>query len=286
MPAKTNKELKSENSELTLRFNNLKQNFDKLSSEHKILQTKLLLEQEKVDQKRNNCDESIGKEVDLKKHKNRQKSTNVVFKCEKCGKEFSEEWKLRAHVKTHGNYKCEKCDKTFVNLDIKKKHVLISHENMKLFCHFYNNQKTCPFDDKCIFLHEDSKFCRFDLMCERDLCMYKHRKKDEPEKNEAHNCYAEENDVIDIMSDFDENEQEVENDEHDEAVNKTFFNPTQIEVPSCELMFKCENCEYRASRKSEVNSHKTACHNWCSLCFSTFNSKEKLKDHINKNHIE
>ena len=39
---KTKEELQSDNSELTLRLNNLKQNFDKLSIDHKILQTKLL----------------------------------------------------------------------------------------------------------------------------------------------------------------------------------------------------------------------------------------------------
>ena len=74
----------------------------------------------------------------------------MVFKCGTCEKEFCEEWKLKAHVKTHNNFKCEQCEKTFANLDVKKKHVLITHENVKLYCHFYNNEKTCPFADKCI----------------------------------------------------------------------------------------------------------------------------------------
>ena len=75
------------------------------------------------------------------------------------------------------NRKCEKCEKSFANSDIQKKHVLITPENVKLYCHFFNNEKTCPFADKCIFLHKDSKFCRYDEMCERDLCMFKHKKK-------------------------------------------------------------------------------------------------------------
>ena len=44
---KTKKEFQSENSELTLILNNLKQNFDKLSEEHKDLQTKLLEEEKR-----------------------------------------------------------------------------------------------------------------------------------------------------------------------------------------------------------------------------------------------
>ena len=47
-----------------------------------------------------------------------------------------------------------------------KKHVLIAHENVKLYCHFYNNEKTFPFDKECVFLHEDSKFCKYDSICQ------------------------------------------------------------------------------------------------------------------------
>ena len=79
-------------------------------------------------------------------------------------------------------------------MDIKKKHVFIIHENTKLYCHFYNNEKTCPFADECIFLHEDSKFCKFDLVCERNFCMFKHRKVVEPENDD-------ENDDIENGSD-------------------------------------------------------------------------------------
>ena len=47
MANKTNKELQTENSDLTFKLKNLKLNFDKLSADHKILQTKLISEKEK-----------------------------------------------------------------------------------------------------------------------------------------------------------------------------------------------------------------------------------------------
>ena len=100
-----------------------------------------------------------------------------VFKCDQCTKEFNEEWKMKAHKKKHKKFQCEQCEKNFESLDIKKKHVLIYHENTKLYCHFFNNGKTCPYDERCVFMHEDSK------ICERESCMFKHRKKESKSEN-------------------------------------------------------------------------------------------------------
>ena len=75
-------------------------------------------------------------------------------------------------MKKHKEYKCEQCSKTFPYLNIKNKHIQISHENLKLYCHFYNNKKICPFDEECVFLHEDADICRYWTTCERDL--FKH----------------------------------------------------------------------------------------------------------------
>ena len=56
------------------------------------------------------------------------------------------------------------CDKSvnsvIENIEIQKKHILVSHEIVKL--------------------------CRYDRNCERNLCMFKHSKKeDEPEHDES-----------------------------------------------------------------------------------------------------
>ena len=69
--------------------------------------------------------------------------------------------------------------------------------------------------------------------------------------------------------------------EIDDTANKTFVNPSQ---DLSEQMFKCENCEYEAARKSDVLQHKIASHNWCSFCYCSFVTQERLKLHISKRH--
>ena len=278
MTAKTNKEFQTENTELKKNLSNVKLNFEKLSEEHKTLQAELILEREKRTPKCNNCEKIPVSRIVLKKHKIGQDPPKSVFKCDQCEKVFNEEWMMSAHLKTHKKYKCEKCDKTFKYLDIKKKHVLIRHENTKLYCHFYNNQKTCPFDEECIFLHEDSKYCKYDLVCEQKFCMFKHRNNVEPEKDD-------ENDIIEIESDSIHDDETVQEEDIDElensvndTVNKTFVNHSQVNTS--EQMFKCENCVFRAGRKSDVNNHKRASHNWCPI----FITKERLTKHMSKKH--
>ena len=179
MASKSKKDLQTENSELNQKLNMVTNNLKKLSEEHKTLQTELIQEREKSKHVCNKCDTNSEKVRNLKKHITVKKPTIGLLKCEQSEKVFVEEWKLNAHKKKHEKYPCEKCERTFNYLDTKNKHVLISHENAKLYCHYFNNEKTCPYLDRCIFLHEDAKFCRYDAMCERDLCMFKHRRKEE-----------------------------------------------------------------------------------------------------------
>ena len=202
-------------------------------------------------------------------------------------REFKEEWMLSAHMKTHEQYRCEQCDKTFKHLDIKKKHVLIQHENAKLYCHFYNNQKTCPYEDECIFLHEDAKFCKYDQMCERNFCMFKHKSNDESKNDEDNDEFENKNDDDTVHGDEVDQEgdndklEEFGNDKDDETMNRTFSNPSQ---DTSLKKFECENCDFRAESKSDLNNHKTAIHNWCPTCFSSFITQERLILHKSKKH--
>ena len=69
----------------------------------------------------------------FQKHENDKHFKTSVFKCDHCDSEFNDKWKMNAHLKKHEKHKCEQCDKTFKYLDINKKHILVSHENVKLF---------------------------------------------------------------------------------------------------------------------------------------------------------
>ena len=124
-------------------------------------------------------------------------SRNGSFQHDDCDKSFDEAWKMNAHKKNHNKYLCDHCDKMFKYQDINTKHIKISHENMKLYCHYFNNEKVCPFDEECVFLHEDSGICKYGAACERDLCMFQHVEVDNSDTNE---------DVEDILIDEDNDE--------------------------------------------------------------------------------
>ena len=77
-----------------------------------------------------------------------------------------------AHELSHSV--CEQYDKTLKNEEIRKKHISMLHENIKIFCHYFNNSTVCPFDEECVFLHQISPVCKYGIMCARDKCMFRH----------------------------------------------------------------------------------------------------------------
>ena len=67
-------------------------------------------------------------------------------KCDICEKELFLELRLRQHVKIHENPNTKKC-------------------------HYYNNDKVCPFEPLgCKFRHEKSEQCSKSTSCEIRLC--------------------------------------------------------------------------------------------------------------------
>ena len=115
---------------------------------------------------------------------------------------------IECPYKNHKKYSCDQCDKTFKYEDTKEKHIKISHENLKIYCHYYNNEKECPFDDDCVYLHEDSVDCKYGDLCERDMCMFKHESCDEINEREE------------------DNDDEYDDEDGDgDTSNRTFINP-------------------------------------------------------------
>ena len=71
------------------------------------------------------------------------------------------------------------------------------HEDTQLYCHYFNNDKECPFDDHCIYLHEESDKCKFNDKCESKMCMFRHE-----------NCDDDDNEDIDVEESDGEDESE------------------------------------------------------------------------------
>ena len=97
------------------------------------------------------CDLNFASLSEYKKHKHVHMVANERFQCDNCEKEFDEGWKLKAHVKNHKKFECHQCVKTFQHSDTMKKHVDISHNNVKLYCHYFNDRRPCPNEEKCVF---------------------------------------------------------------------------------------------------------------------------------------
>ena len=193
-----------------------------------------------------------------------------------CDKEFDEEWKMSAHTKMHKRYKCDQCEKTFKFPDIRTKHIQVKHQNAKYYCHFFNNRKTCPYDDECVFLHEHSKLCKYGDECERTYCMFQHEDNDVIEKenvnegkklnkkenlndkksvNEEENVYEEEHvneENLSKIINVDENDES--GDQDNIITNSTFINPSQFEQSTSGIFFKCEICDFISARKTYITA--------------------------------
>ena len=211
------------------------------------------------------------------------------------------EWKLSAHVRSHKKYTCDHCGKSFPYESIKVKHIKAVHENLKIYCHFYNNQKECPFAEQCIFLHEQSEECKFGASCERINCMYQHedignRDEHDNDDDEIGDVECENEDENDGNEHEDEksddeiknDDEENENDINNETADKTFCNPFLTQDKSEAEQFNCnyELCEFRTWTEPGLEHHRQYCKrnpknkHPCDKCDQAFESKKKLKGHI------
>ena len=326
--------LKNENSDLKNKYETLCEKYEHLEKKiDECVPVKSLAFQCKI------CGEEFGRMKDLKKHKDEKHTVNgevlLQFECDECGKCVNEKWKLIAHKKKHKSFKCDKCSKVFKFNETRVKHMQIVHENVKLYCHYFNNDTVCPYKEECIFLHEDSEYCRYELSCERKLCMFKHcvnaensddendeveteekkkneknEEKEEKQKNEETEKNEEtgKNEETEKSGAYGKNEEsenveaidtvEIVNDEpHDiidvedpESMNdnemgdETFVNPSQTDNVASSKFLKCEMCDFKTSTRLDITNHKVSVHNWCSICFSSYNNQKQLKKHIKKIH--
>ena len=310
MAAKNKKELLKENSEIKKELSDVKSHYANLLEEYRCLEAKTI-------SKCNKCEKNLEGLENVRNPKEDDNSALQLFKCDQCEKEFNQNWKLNAHLKTCRMSKCDVCDKTFKYEELRKKHMLITHENFKIYCHFFNNEKTCPYNEDCVYLHEDSTVCRYGMACERNYCMFKHSGKIGPVQS-MFDKLVDKHDKADV-SIGDKKKEDSNNDvtlvnesESIEEYDRVVIVDVEImheqsiasigdklkQTSRCEdvndkmdaniaggKVFVCKMCDYKAGKKFDMTTHLEDVHSWCYLCFSTFNNKEDLKNHI-KNHKE
>ena len=198
------------------------------------------------------------------------------LKCNQCEQIFDEEWKLNAHLKKHKEFCCQQCEKTFKFKDILEKHIAIAHEGMKLYCHFYNNKKNCPFEKNCIFLREYSSQCKYGKLCERNNCMFMHEVEGEPSDD----------------SDSDRNNDNVDGELNVQCPNCDFkvFDDLSLEVHyerKHSGYYDCVLCGYRARDEESLDTHLFTCEIFtCENCDPKFVAKTfpDIKTHLTNEH--
>ena len=124
-----------------------------------------------------------------------------------------------------------------------------------MFCHYFNNDKDCPYDtddeDGCIYLHDDSQPCKFGSGCERQLCMFKHKKRDDAKEYESSN--------------FESDEEDVENDTESVSEMIPILEKFKKTVDKFDILLqkcssKCKLCDFETKDSNGLIMHMKAKH--------------------------
>ena len=140
------------------------------------------------------CHKTFFTDDDLKQHERANHGNNQA-KCQTCGKEFPKNSDLEVHIEIEHSetkkFNCNDCDMTFVLEWRLKKHRTNHTQNKEnvRYCHFYNNEKSCPFAKLgCMFKHENAPKCRYMGMCSNKMCQFKHLDLPEHEQSSCDQC--------------------------------------------------------------------------------------------------
>ena len=242
---------------LNAEFGDLKSKTNSLIKKYEVLE-KQLKKQKKSSFRCSKCEKKFGNVKELQTHKKEASECQANFKCDECEKTFKTEKQLSVHQKKHEKFACEECDSEYNFEGLLEKHVDAVHGSMKIFCHFWNNDKECPYDDQCIFAHEDSPECKFGNGCERIMCMFQHEENDDGDEDKN-----------------DESSDEEDNADGENGVNK-LVNVTDLEPSHRKVeeamekvnnllqkqlsVLKCDLCEFEARNTNGLTMHKKAKH--------------------------
>ena len=134
-----------------------------------------------------------------------------------------------------------------------EKHTQAAHEDITLYCHYFNDEKVCPCEDECIFVHKESEVCMFGQKFERRLSMFRY---------EGRNGYEEESDVESDSDDTDDDTMEVDVEKIKLVVEKLeeSFKKLSVNLKKHFGPLRCDSCDFEAKMKNGLTMHKRAKH--------------------------
>ena len=247
-------------SALNTEFVGLTSKLDTLINKYEDLE-KQLKKRTKFTFRCNKCNKKFENIKDLQNHRKEESSCETSFKCDECGKTFRNQNQLDLHEKRHEKFECEECEMEYNFESLLEKHNEAVHGSMKIFCHYFNNDKDCPFDDQCIFAHEESPACKYEKGCERIMCMFQHEKSEEKDDDDGDN------------SDDDDSEDDDDNEQNDEeslvkirdlepSIKKVeeAMKKVNVLLQKQTSALKCDDCEFEARNTNGLTMHKKAKH--------------------------
>ena len=132
-----------------------------------------------------------------------------LIKCDQCDETFDQNWKLEDHLKIHTNgqkFQCDLCEKSFVLQWRLRKHKKGHEQKNVKFCHFFNNNKICKFEEVsgCMFRHEYAPTCQNPERCKIYKCQFRHfvLVDDESDNDSDNDNEIEEEDTNPIRCDY------------------------------------------------------------------------------------
>ena len=251
----------------------------------KLLEAKLAKEQEQ--NKGSICSETFVNMTDMSshsqgKHSNTSETEHFKRKCKFCKILFLKNSDLEAHVKRdhseNSQHECDICEKTFVLKWRLKKHKEGHESNLKKFCHYFNNDKTCPFEEiGCMFFHQDSESCKYGDNCQNGLCQFKHGKET---TDDAIN-------INDLKENFDKlsEEEKLESTDFLCSIYCKSYEYHRCTQEHFELFMGCDVMNITEDFVDD-DEEDIATFYPCDKCEQKFVDHDKLRVHFSENHIQ
>ena len=187
------------------------------------------------------CGEKFEKKEILKKHVAECHPKQI--NCDKCPETFDQHWKLEEHAKTHSGekpYQCNICDKSFILQWRLKKHIQGHEQRNVKFCHYYNNNKVCKFEEisGCMFKHENAPVCKNLKNCRIKKCQFSHNLINDKEADSSL-------ETVDNLTDTSDCE----------MCSHTMHNERVVVNHKNENFQQCSECSYKTKCWTEYNTH-------------------------------